>query len=164
MNVKMLLGAVALVASIHVQADEQFEVNYGVVEKAEELSSGFLRSKFGYTVKLVDSGKRVRLESKTKDILVGDCVAVDTKDDETRIRRVAISNCPAHSPATAIQQESAAGGGVVEEAVPAERPVVKAVEAAGKSPACEAALQRVREAQTARAKVDARRQASKVCQ
>ncbi len=75
-------------------SDSYASVSYGTIQETNEIANPWYASAtYGYTIKLIESGKLVRVESQTGKIMQGDCVAIDSSDKGKSIRRTNNSYC-----------------------------------------------------------------------
>ena len=88
-----LLLFAALTPSVFA-ADSYASVSYGTIQEANEIANPWYNSAtYGYTIKLIESGKLIRIESQTDKIMQGDCVAIDSGDKGKSVRRTNNSYC-----------------------------------------------------------------------
>ena len=138
----------------------EYKVRYGVVEQSEELDSGFFEAdRYGYTIRVVNDGELIRVDSKVADLLIGDCVALDTHPNETRIRRVQNIECE-----TTLQSIEVEGAPTRDSVREVDMPA----EAGGniddpRLADCEEAMEKMRDAKTVASRLEARKKAAKVC-
>lgn len=161
MHIFLLTAGLSLTAA----ADDLYEVNYGVVESIAAIDTRLLEAdKFGYTVKLLESNKLIQIESKVAGILLGDCVSLDTKDDESRIRRVANANCNiVFGRDSTGELDIAEVEREVERKIPVKTEVSKSTSDELRTPACERAIEKLNEAPMGSKRREARQVVAKVC-
>ena len=160
----LAMGTSALVYG----ADRYYSVSYGIVQAAQDQPTAWYKPQLsGYTVRMIDSARFVRIVSKTEKILVGDCVAIDSNGEDSTIRRVENMKCQtAVTTLTSVstQQMQNAGTSVNSNEITGNGETITAkTKENGRSSACDNALEVLKNTPFGPKRREARQHAASVC-